>query len=136
MTPKPILLPRTSEVPAGDFEQLVPDSRMSRLWEELQPMWGDMKVQFATYVDRAPYPGLPDERAVFVVVSPNPRTASGRPLIKTPALTGLDAWRLAEGEAWRYVGAGDPLKKVFTKLVREHLEKMQTLRTLKGANEL
>lgn len=127
-----ILLPKTTSEP----DSVVPDSRMEQVWNLLQGRWGDHKVQFANFrqppfiQDGKMYP----EGVMFVVVSPWPNRPDS--LLKTPAYTPMQAWKEAEDDRWRYVGVEDPLYRVFSRLVNEHLEKLQTLDTIKGADEL
>ena len=104
----------------SQFDELLTDSRLEPIWDKLRrEMNFAESVQFATYIqpeswaeERGINVRKPDQ-AFFIVVSPNPHPRHKTSVIKTFAFCKLSDWRAQEGEAWRYVGVGDPAVPIF-----------------------
>lgn len=116
----------------ADFEELLPDSRVEAIWERLRREFPRLPddVQVATYIqparlvpsqlDRTRLVSQP-ERAVFLVISPNPHPRHKGEVLKSIASCLLTHWREEEDDAWRFAGKGDPAMKFFRLAAREHL---------------
>lgn len=117
----------------ADFEELLPDSRVEKIWERLRREFPRLPedVQLATYIqpsrlvpsqlDRSRLVMKP-ERAVFLIVSPNPHHRHKGEMLKTVMSCSLADWRDEEKEAGHYVGKGDPAMRFFRAGAREHLQ--------------
>jgi len=117
----------------ADFEILVDDGRVMPLVEKLKSEFGHKvlaETHFVTFIVPArqhmkqtpeglEYPGWIPDKAVFAVLTPNPRRKGQQ--IMTNATTDLSDWRDSEKERYHYVGVPDALWSIFRGVLREHL---------------
>lgn len=115
----------------ADFEPLIPDSRVERLWGALRQEFPKLPEDFqlASYIQ--PRKLVPDkvtgelrmipEQAIFVIVSANPHPRHKGEVLKSMARMSHRDWRSEEDEAFRFVGKGDPAMKFVRALAREHI---------------
>lgn len=126
----------------ADYEVLVDDDRVAVIVKKLQSEFGHKTLaesEFVTFIvpprphtKRTPegleYPGWIPEKAVFAVLTPNPRRPGQK--IMSNATTNLSDWRDSEREARHYVGAPDALHNIFRAVLREHLPTITNLREM------
>lgn len=126
----------------AQFPELLSDSRVEPIWDRLrQELHLPDEVSFATYEQpprtgktRSPggieYEATVPAQAVFIVVSPNPHKRFKGKMLKTFAICDLRHWREKEGQAWRYVGVGDPAFPIFKALAKQHLAERKNFEEL------
>lgn len=131
---------RASEI--ANLEVLVEDDRLLPIVEKLRSEFGHKtlaQTEFVTFVvpprqvtKRTPegleFPGWIDSKAVFAVLTPNPRRPGQK--ILTSATAELSAWMDSEKERRHYVGAPDPIHGFFRSVLREHLPTIANLRDM------
>lgn len=116
----------------ADFETLLPDSRVERLRDAVAKAFPKLPEDFqlATYIQPSrlvPRPGGSGElvqigeRAVFLMVSPNPHPRYKGQMLKTQASMRMKLWREEEAEAAHFVSGADPALKFFRRMAREHI---------------
>jgi hypothetical protein len=113
-------------------EHVVSDIRLARLEERMRLAWWRLPAdaRFLTYIQD----GYEDERglhapkAVFMVMSPDPKHPGMRTMTSGTAL--LSDWESAEREFSHFAGKEDPLTTVFRPIVREHVKVIQNLREM------
>lgn len=124
------------------YEILVPDERVERETARLRVEFGPRiaDTDFVTFIQpartvdhRLPDSGLtvpiriPD-KAVFAVVTPNPRRPSQK--ILTSMTTNLSDWEASERDRSHYVGKADPIGAFFRKALIEHLPMIENLKEM------
>jgi hypothetical protein len=122
-----------------DFEPLISDRRMQeighKIVDEFRPKGLSDDVDFVTFIQPAttierngiqvPIP----EVAVFAVITDNPKSAGRR--VMTQAAAWLADWLARDAARLHFVSGGqDPAFPVFRRIVREHVEKIQSLREM------
>lgn len=126
----------------ADYEVLLEDDRVLPIVEKLKSEFGHKTLadtQFVTFVvpprqqtKRTPegleYPGWIPTKAVFAVLTPNPRRKGQ--LIMSHATTDLANWSDTERESRHYVGAPDDLHNIFRAVLREHLPTIANLKDM------
>ena len=112
----------------ADFPELLSNARIEPIRDRLaKELRLPDEVSFASYIqpeqwiERKGITVKEADQAFFLVLSPNPHPRHPGRTIKSFAFCRLSDWREQEGEAWRYVGVGDPAYPIYKSLSGLHM---------------
>lgn len=125
----------------ASYDILVDDGRVERETARLRVEFGAKlaDTEFVTFIQPARTVNhrldsgievplhIPD-KAVFAVVTPNPRRPAQK--ILTSVTTNLRDWEESERERSHYAGKADPIGAFFRRALFEHLPMIQNLREM------
>jgi hypothetical protein len=123
------------------YDQVIDDQRLNRLMPRLERAFGSEALnglEFATFVQPRrrvsreeggiEVPVWVDEMAVFAVISSNPRRPTSK--LMSHGTVSLSNFRAADGEFNHYVDRPDPAFQILAAVVKDHLRKLDDLRSL------